>query len=212
MDIVDVITQIFIFLPTIVISMFSRAYIKELGKYNEFVTHVSKSLGIDERLISNSSSDKSLVLKLAATYLLLGILAFQVYDINPSYVFAIPVIAVVVTFAFYGGNDGFDTNDAASFVVRVLTNISSANRLGDNEKSEKLGLVCDFVIKKYNLNKTGDIFVSNNYVSFADTLSGADRVAYKAKSMSKKIISAFKVFAPVVGMVLLAVLIKSAMR
>lgn len=212
MDIVDVITQIFIILPAIVISMFSRAYIRELGKYNEFVTHLSKSLGIDELLILNNSQNKLLMLKLVATYVLLGILAFQVYDISPSYVYAIPAIAVVVTFAFYGNNDGFDSNDAASFVVRILSNISSANRLQDVEKSKKLGVVCDYVIKKYNLNKTGDVFVSDSYMSFADTLSGSDRVAYKAKSLSKKTVSTFKVLAPVVGMVILAVLIKSAIR
>lgn len=209
-DVVDVITIVFIALPVIVISFFVRSYMKTTNEIQQYSKHLASHLALDEQFVVENSKDSSLLLKIIIAYALMGAFAFQIYEINPLYVYMIPVISMVVIFGLYGRSSGIDENDAAFIVIRILSKISEANRIGNLEKAKKLSLIADYTIAKFELNKTGDVFVSQKHISFVDTLSGNERTGYIAKNLITKLFFSIKVLLPIVIMVVVSVLLKAA--
>lgn len=209
-DIVDAITIVMILMPVIVASVFARLYVKEKDELEQYGSHVSKELSMDEKFVMENFSNSSLWIKILACYVFLGAVAFQAYELNELYVWIVPVVSIIVVFGFYGRKTGIDENDAALVVVRLLGKISEANRIGNNEKAKNLALLCDYTIAKFELIKTGEVFESKKHITYADTLTGNERTIYLGKSIVTKLYFSLKVFVPIVISVVIAVLIKAA--
>jgi hypothetical protein len=211
-DFFDVIIIAMIFLPVIVFSYLARLYFKEGDEIELFSKHLSSQLNIDKKFTIDNISDNTLIFKKIAIYIALAGTAYQVYDINSTYVLIIPVVSLLVVFGFYGKNSGIDENVAARMAMKLLDKISEANRIGDQNKLNNLSLMIDYIIAKFNLNKTGDVFVSQSYISFQDTLSGNERSAYIAKNLVRRIYFSLKVLLPIVAIIIVTILLKAAAK
>lgn len=209
-DIVDFITVIFIALPVVVISFFARSYMKAKNEIEQYGEYLSGQLSLERKFILENLKDDSLALKIFIAYALLGLFAFQVYELGDIYVYTIPVVSMFVVFAFYGRSSGIDENDAAFLVMRVLKNISQANRIGNTDKAIQLSKIADFTIAKFQLNKTGDNFTCEKHISFVDTLSGSERTEYIAKNFIAKIYFSLKIMVPILVVVIFTILLKAA--
>jgi hypothetical protein len=209
-DIVDAITIAMIFLPVAAVSVLARLYVKEKDELEQYMSHLSKELSMDEKFVMENSSNTSLFLKILACYLFMGAVAFKAYELNQLYVWIVPVVAIIVVFGFYGRTTGIDENDAALVVVRLLGKISEANRIGNHQKVENLSKLCDYTISKFELIKTGEVFEIKRHITYADTLTGSERTVYIGKSLLTRLYFALKILVPVVLSVVVAVLLKAA--
>jgi hypothetical protein len=209
-DIIDSITIAMILMPVIVASVLARLYVKEKDELEQYGSHLSKELSMDEKFVMENLSNSSLWIKILACYVFLGAVAFQAYELNQLYVWIVPVVSIIVVFGFYGRKTGIDENDAALVVVRLLGKISEANRIGNNEKAKNLALLCDYTIAKFQLIKSGEAFESKKHITYADTLTGNERTIYVGKSIVTKLYFSLKILVPIVIAVAIAILIKAA--
>lgn len=205
-----------VFTPVLMVAFFARFYIKKINELNYFSNDIAKNLNLNSKLVDSVISDSSLYLKLFITFLIFGWLTLKIEELYTEFYyffqFGSPLIFIVVVIVFYGKSNGVDTEDAYLIAVRILDKISEANRINNIEKAENLSKIFNFIASKFSFSETDDGLKSEKYISYVDTLYGAERVEYQSKIFINKVITAVKVILPVIGIIVAVGFLKVAFR
>jgi hypothetical protein len=215
-DSIDAIAIFIVFTPVLMAAFFARFYIKKINELNYFSSDIAKNLNLNNKLVDSVISDSSLYLKLFVTFLIFGWLTLKIEEHYTDYYsffqFGSPLIFIVVVIVFYGKSNGVDTADAYLIAVRILNKISEANRINNIEKAENLSKIFNFISSKFSFSETDDGLKSEKYISYVDTLYGAERVEYQSKIFINKVITAVKLVLPVIGIIVAVGFLKVAFR
>ncbi len=205
-----------VFTPVVMVAFFARFYIKKINELNYFSNEIAKNLNLNSKLVDSVISDSSLYLKLFVTFLIFGWLTLKIEELYTEFYyffqFGSPLIFIVVVIVFYGKSNGVDTEDAYLIAVRILDKISEANRINNIEKAENLSKIFNFIASKFSFSETDDGLKSEKYISYVDTLYGAERVEYQSKIFINKVITAVKVILPVIGIIVAVGFLKVALK
>ena len=205
-----------VFTPVLMVAFFARFYIKKINELNYFSNDIAKNLNLNSKLVDSVISDSSLYLKLFVTFLIFGWLTFKIEELYTEFYyffqFGSPLIFIVVVIVFYGKSNGVDTEDAYLIAVRILDKISEANRINNIEKAENLSKIFNFIASKFSFSETDDGLKSEKYISYVDTLYGAERIEYQSKIFINKVITAVKVILPVIGIIVAVGFLKVALK
>jgi hypothetical protein len=205
-----------VFTPVLMVAFFARFYIKKINELNYFSNEIAKNLNLNSKLVDSVISDSSLYLKLFITFLIFGWLTLKIEELYTEFYyffqFGSPLIFIVVVIVFYGKSNGVDTEDAYLIAVRILDKISEANRINNIEKAENLSKIFNFIASKFSFSETDDGLKSEKYISYVDTLYGAERVEYQSKIFINKVITAVKVILPVIGIIVAVGFLKVALN
>ncbi len=215
-DSIDTIAIFIVFTPVLIAAFFARFYIKKINELNYFSSDIAKSLNLNNKLVDSVISDSSLYLKLFVTFLIFGWLTLKIEELYTEFYyffqFGSPLIFIVVVIVFYGKSNGVDTADAYLIAVRILNKISEANRINNIQKAENLSKIFNFISSKFSFSETDDGLKSEKYISYVDTLYGAERVEYQSKIFINKVITAVKLVLPVIGIIVAVGFLKVAFR
>jgi len=205
-----------VFTPVLMVAFFARFYIKKINELNYFSNEIAKNLNLNNKLVDSVISDSSLYLKLFITFLIFGWLTLKIEELYTEFYyffqFGSPLIFIVVVIVFYGKSNGVDTADAYLIAVRILNKISESNRINNIEKAENLSKIFNFISSKFSFSETDDGLKSEKYISYVDTLYGAERVEYQSKIFINKVITAVKLVLPVIGIIVAVGFLKVAFR
>jgi hypothetical protein len=215
-DSIDLGIIFLVFTPVLMVAFFARFYIKKINELNYFSNDIAKNLNLNSKLVDSVISDSSLYLKLFVTFLIFGWLTLKIEELYTEFYyffqFGSPLIFIVVVIVFYGKSNGVDTEDAYLIAVRILDKISEANRINNIEKAENLSKIFNFIASKFSFSETDDGLKSEKYISYVDTLYGAERVEYQSKIFINKVITAVKVILPVIGIIVAVGFLKVALK
>jgi hypothetical protein len=205
-----------VFTPVLLAAFYARFYIKKINELNYFSSEIAKNLNLNSKLVDSVISDSSLYLKLFVTFLIFGWLTLKIDELYTEYYsffqFGSPLIFIVVVIVFYGKSNGVDTEDAYLIAVRILDKVSEANRINNIEKAENLSKIFNFIASKFSFSETDDGLKSEKYISYVDTLYGAERIEYQSKIFINKVITAVKLVLPVIGIIVVVGFLKVALK